>query len=229
MPADPASNGCFTAFHEIWAGSHERGSTVPARGVVRDPAMADERTSDLELLQAWRAGTPAAGNALARRYQLGLRRLFTAKVAPQEVEELVQQTWLAMTQAADRREAAGHEPLHSFRAYLFGVARNVLVGHYRKRQRDPAFDPEVDSLDAVEPSLSRQLSMQRKVEWVQVALQSLPLDLQLLAEGRYVEDMSSPELAEAFGIPEGTVRSRLFRARRLLDEALRRLPGGRDV
>jgi RNA polymerase sigma factor (sigma-70 family) len=186
--------------------------------------MADERASDLELLRAWRHGDAGAGNALCRRYQVGVRRLFAAKVADQDVEELVQQTWLALTRARERIDES-EVPIRSFRAYLFGVARHVLVAHYRRRARAVAFDPEVDTLGSVEPSLSRQLSQQRHAAWVQVALHSLPLDLQLLAEGRYVEDLSSPELAEAFGIPEGTVRSRLHRARRLLGEAMRRLPG----
>lgn len=190
--------------------------------------MLDEHT-DHELLHAWRAGNASAGNLLARRHQPGLRRMFSARVASQDVEELVQQTWLAMTQATDRLEAGGHEALHSFRAYLFGVARNILVMHYRRRQRAVAFDPEVDRLGAHEPSPSGLLSMQRKARWVQDAMQTLPDDLQRLTEGRYVEDMSSPELAVAFGIPEGTVRSRLFRARRLLDEALRRLPGACEL
>jgi RNA polymerase sigma factor (sigma-70 family) len=61
---------------------------------------------------------------------------------------------------------------------------------------------------------------------VEVALHSLPLDLQLLFEGRYLEDLSGAELAEIFGIPEGTVRSRLSRARRLLNEAIDGLKAG---
>ncbi|HEY0135258.1 MAG TPA: sigma factor, partial [Nannocystis sp.] len=119
--------------------------------------MMDEHASELDLLQAWRAGVPAAGNALARRHQAGLRRVFAGRVAPQDVEELIQQTWLAMTLATDRLEASGREPLHSFRAYLFGVARNILGAHYRRRQRDVDFDPEVERLGAAEPSPSRQL------------------------------------------------------------------------
>jgi RNA polymerase sigma-70 factor (ECF subfamily) len=195
---------------------------------MRSPATAgvtgDDGEPDLELLQRWQGGSAPAGDHLARRYQARLRRFFAHKVPPGEVDELAQQTWLAMTQSRARSAE-----LRSFRGYLFGVARHVLVGYYRRRERGVEFDPEVASLAALDPSLSRQLSLQREVERLAVALQSLPLDLQLLAEGRYVEDLSSPELAEAFGIPEGTVRSRLWRARRLLDEALARLQRGRPT
>ena len=181
------------------------------------------REPDLELLAAWRAGDVGAGNRLCRRYQRRLLRMFATKVPAQEVEEMIQQTWLAMTRSSDLPRGPDAPPLRSFRGYLFGVARHVLVAYYRQRERGVDIDPEVDTLAALEPSISRQLSLQRQIKWVEVAMQSLPIDLQLLMEGRYVEELSSPELAEAFGIPEGTVRSRLWRARQLLDEALARL------
>ena len=49
------------------------------------------------------------------------------------------------------------------------------------------FDPEVDSVEAMLPSLSRALSAQRRVDLIATALQTLPLEFQLLAEVRYVE------------------------------------------
>lgn len=197
--------------------------------------MADEHDSDLELLRDWQAGGATAGNRLCRRYQDKLRRFFEMKVPPHEVDEMVQQTWLAMSQARQRWQVDGgtagtataHEP-SSFPAYLFGIARHLVIGFYagRGRVKGVVFDPEVESLVALEPSISRQLSLQREVQWVEVALHSLPLDLQLLFEGRYLEDLSGAELAEIFGIPEGTVRSRLSRARRLLNEAIDGLKAG---
>ncbi len=57
-------------------------------------------------------------------------------------------------------------------------------------------------------------------------MQSLPLELQLLFEGHYLEEVSCVELAGVFGIPEGTVRSRLSRARRLLNEAIEQRKAG---
>lgn len=52
------------------------------------------------------------------------------------------------------------------------------------------------------------------------ALQSLPLDLQILLELHYWEEMGLAELATLLEVPEGTVKSRLFRARQVLREAL---------
>lgn len=180
-----------------------------------------QHDSDLALLAAWRSGDAAAGNQLCLRFQPKLRRFFGSKVPPPEVDELVQQTWLALAQAATRGSEA---PVRTcFRGYLFGIARHVVLAYYRKHSRRDDFDPEVESIETLMPSLSRQLSLQRRVKQLELALQSLPLELQLLAEARYVEELSGRELAEIFGIPEATVRTRLFRARRLIDEALERL------
>ena len=180
--------------------------------------------SDNVLLRRWQAGDAAAGNLLCRRYQPKLQWLFTTKVPPDEVAELQQQTWLAMSQACGRTGTDATRPFISFRAYLFGIARHLVLGYYagRGRAKGAAFDPDIESLESLGPTLSRQLSLQRRVQRIELAVQSLPLELQLLFEGHYVEEISCVELAEIFGLPEGTVRSRLFRARKLVLAAVDR-------
>lgn len=188
---------------------------------------------DHELLQRWRAGAAYAGDRLCRRYEARLRRFFGAKAWPQDIDDLIQRTWLAMIQAnlrpgmdpageAPPLEAVGSTIRTTVRAYLFGIARYILLGYYRQHYGEDRFDPDVDSLDALAPSLSQQLSIQRRVARLESALQSLPIELQLLTEARYLDELSGSELADMFGIPEGTVRSRLSRARRMVDEALAR-------
>lgn len=181
------------------------------------PTMTEEDHADLELLHQWQKGEAAAGNRLCRRYQDKLQRFFINKVPPHEVAELIQKTWLAMSQA---RRRVGADVV-SVRGYLFGIARHMVIGYYARRSRmsDEDFDPEIESLESLEPSISRQLSLQRKVQWVELAVQRMPLELQILFEGHYLEEIPCVELAEVFGLPEGTVRSRLARARRLLSEA----------
>lgn len=197
--------------------------------------MDGEPDPDIELLRRWQTGEAAAGNRLCKQYEEVLRRFLATKVPWAEVDELVQQTWLAMSRArstialdaavvdADRARRIGN-----FRGYLFGIARHMVLAYYkaRTRHRGVELDPEVESLVTLEPSISQRLSLQRHLQWVELALQSLPLELQLLFEGHYLEDLSGSELALVLAVPEGTVRSRLRKARQLLNEALDRLKAG---
>lgn len=178
----------------------------------------------LELLAAWRGGSRPAGDRLYRTFDVALRRFFGAKAPPHEVDELVQQTWLALARDVSAHGAQGTERIHSsVRGYLFGIARHVLFHYYQHARAPGNFDPAVDSLESLTPSLSRQFSLQRRAHTLVTVLQQLPIELQLLAEARYIEGLNGPELAEMFGLPEGTVRSRLSRGRRLIQEAFERL------
>ncbi len=62
----------------------------------------------------------------------------------------------------------------------------------------------------------------RRINRLEIAMQSLPLDYQLIAEAAMVEHFTGPEIAEMFNLPEGTVRSRLRRAKDTIDGLMRR-------
>lgn len=184
-----------------------------------------EGEQDLELLNAWYAGSQAAGAALYRRHEATLRRFFASKVPQQDIDELVQQTWMAMTSNQRRAADAQTRPptaIQSVRAYIFGVARHVVFAFYRKAGQKADFDPDLDNIASIAPSVSQQLSLRRNIQRLELAMQSLPVDFQLIAEAFYVEEFTGPELAEMFNLPEGTVRSRLKRAKATIDELMSR-------
>ncbi len=185
--------------------------------------MADGEQDDLELLKAWHAGSQAAGTSLYRRHEAPLRRFFASKAPPQDTDELVQQTWMAMTKNQRKAGAADGAPqIQSVRAYILGVARHVVFGYYRKNGQKTEFDPEIDNIAAIAPSVSQQLSLRRNIKRLELAMQSLPIDFQLIAEAFYIEEFTGPELAEMFNLPEGTIRSRIKRAKATIDELMRR-------
>lgn len=192
----------------------------------RAEAMA-RSDADLALLAAWQRGDARAGDALVRHYGPQVRRFFADKVRDFEVDDLVQQTWEAMVQARDRLGAAvaGEEGpgIASFRAYLYGAARLVLFGHFRRLRKAQQFDPGISSLEDLAPSPSAQVSAQAKLERLFAALRKLPLELQILLELRYAHEMTSAEIATAHGIPQGTAKSRLRVAKQRLDAQLLRM------
>jgi len=167
---------------------------------------------ELALLEAWQSGDAGAGERLFRRHFDAVYWFFATKL-DHGADDLAQDTFAAVLR---NREQAGRR--HSFRAYLFAVARSKLIDTLRTRHRQ--FDPlEVSVADL---GTSPTSALGRRQEHVQLlsALRQLPVDLQLVLELHYVERLHGPEIAEALELPEGTVRSRLRRALTALRERL---------
>lgn len=167
--------------------------------------------TDHELLSAWQGGDDKAGSELVRRYFARIWSFFDGKVAS-NVDDLAQRTFLACTAARERID-----PERSFRTYLFGIARKQLLQHYARLHRDSGIGELGDQpLDVLERSPSQLVAHHRDQKLLVRALRSIPLDLQIVIELFYWEEMPLGEIAGVVEIPEGTVKSRLFRAKELL-------------
>ena len=172
--------------------------------------------TDFELLASWRAGDLEAGNALVRRHFLALYVFVRAK-APDAADDLVQRIFEACVAARDRID----DERGSFKAYLFGIARRQLVYWFREQRRDRAHvDTMSDSIAQLTGSPSRIVALRQEQHAVLDALRELPLDLQIALELYYWEELTVPEVAAVLEVPEGTIKSRLHRARQLLRERL---------
>jgi len=173
--------------------------------------------TDFELLDAWRTGDRGAGNTLFERYFDPVCRFFSNKVH-HNIDDLIQRTFLGCVEGRDRFQKQA-----SFRTYLFAVAHNVLREYFRERRRggeQDAPDPGTDSRDEDSPSPSSVVANHQEQRLLLAALRRIPLDYQLVLELYYWEDMAAPELAQVLGLPEGTVRSRLRRAKEALADKM---------
>jgi RNA polymerase sigma-70 factor (ECF subfamily) len=177
---------------------------------------------DEALLTSWRAGDDAAGEVLFERHFAAVARFFRNKVGEQ-TGDLVQQTFLGCLEGRTRIQGDA-----GFRSYLFGVARNVLRRHIEGRVRAPV---DLDAVVAADlgPSITTHLRVRDEERLLLEALRRLPLDQQIALELFYWEHLSGPELAATLGEPEGTVRSRLRRARQQLEAELARLADSDEV
>lgn len=161
---------------------------------------------DLALLDAWVAGDRDAAASLLDRHVDGLSRFFRGKIGG-DVDDFVQE---AFTRCLAQRRSL--EPGSSFRAYLFAVARNLLYEHLRKSAR-MAVDPALTSISDLSPNASTLMRRADDQRLMLECLTRIPLDSQLALELFYWEELGVAELADVLGIPVGTVKSRLHRAR----------------
>lgn len=181
---------------------------------------APQMDGDEALFEAWCVGDDAAGGALFDRHFAALHRFFHNKLGnSSDADDLVQRTFLGCVEARERfrRDA-------SFRAYLFGIAHKTLLMHFRGRRRkqDPIDFGTVSVVD-LGTSASVQVGKHEEERLLLAALRRLPLESQVVLELHYWESMSSAEIGAALELPAGTVRSRLRRARSLLEAAIQEL------
>lgn len=153
---------------------------------------------------------------------------------PADAEDLVQETYLKATRSVDRyREGAGT------RAWLFRILTNAYIDRYRQRMRSPLTVALTEEGGLYDLFLEgRSVEQREDVPWtepeleeflkklvgdeVKEALESLPAPFRLVVILRDVEGFSYREIADMLGVPIGTIMSRLFRARKALQERLAR-------
>jgi RNA polymerase sigma factor (sigma-70 family) len=170
--------------------------------------MAEDST-DFDLLDAWRAGDRAAGDRLFERHFKGLFRFFRSKVDDAIAEDLTQTCFLACVDGKDAFRGSA-----SFRTYLFSIARNQLYMHFRKRGRqDKVIEFVTASVADLGAGPGTIAAAKAEQKLLLQALRRIPVDFQIAVELYYWEGLSTRELAEVLDVPEGTVRSRLARAR----------------
>ena len=195
--------------------------------------IADE-AKDSRLYQAALAGEEAAFTALYRRwqgsvYRFALRLSNSASIA----EDVTQEAFLALLDADSRFDPAKG----SLSSYLYGIARNQVLRRMAKERLFRPMDEETEGSDLgtalqvpLTPDPLGDLTHQERLASLYRAIDALPLryrEVVLLCE---LEELGYAETAQALGCPEGTVRSRLHRARALLLEKLcRQASEGRCV
>lgn len=168
------------------------------------------------LFEAWRRGDRKAGALLFDRYYEPLARFFHNKVNESATADLIQNTFLACLEGRERISAT-----NSVRGYLFGVAHNLLRRHYRSsRKSTEPIDFDKVSASELSPSISQILGARQEQRLLLEALRHIPIDCQEVFELHYWEQLGTTEIAEIIDVPVGTVKSRLQRGRRLLEEQL---------
>jgi RNA polymerase sigma-70 factor (ECF subfamily) len=180
----------------------------------------DERTEvDAELVERLRAGDRRAVEEVYVAHHAAIRRFAQRLVGDEaSAEDIVHEAFLALPRAIRSFRGEG-----TLRAFLIGVAINHSRRHIRsainrRRATERLSDREQlapRSIDGTE-----ELVRMRLASALVGALDQLPLDQRVVFVLCEVEQRTSVEVSAIVGAPEGTVRTRLFHAKRKLRELL---------
>ena len=175
--------------------------------------------SDETLLARYREGDGAAFEILYARHRQGLYRfLLGLSGKPELADEVFQDTWLSLIRSTSQPQGRA-----TFRTWLFQIARNRLIDHWRKHGvHQPLHDSYDEQAHAVGDDSSdpeQLLNLSRDSQRLENALQTLPADQREVFLLRAHGDLDLAQIASLTETPLETVKSRL----RYAQQKLRRL------
>jgi RNA polymerase sigma-70 factor (ECF subfamily) len=196
------------------------------RGRPLESGSYREVDPDGDLVVRWQGGDASAFEELIRRHETRVFRLLMRMLGSrEEAEDVSQETFLSL-------HRHGHKFRHDarFSTFIYRVAANAALNRRRTLGRKNARIRQLqarnaagDDLPTVPRDPESAASGVEVQSRVQDALLRLPADLRMATVLYDIEGLSYKEIASALGIPEGTVKSRIHRARSALRDRLKGL------
>lgn len=173
--------------------------------------------SDIELLKRVGDGDAPALKALYARhrtaiYRFALRLTRNETAAEDVVSEVFVDVW---------RHAAAFEGRSGAQTFLLAMARNKAYSHLRKRREDELDDQAAEAIEDEADTPEISLQKKSKADVLRACLERLSPAHREVIDLVYYHEKSIAEVAQIVGIPEGTVKTRLFHAREKLSEKAR--------
>lgn len=178
------------------------------------------RGEDLALIARIADGDRVALEMLYRRHAAWLTGRLQSRCGDPELTDIaVQDTFLSVWNSARRYRAEG-----DVGAWIWGIGIRRLIDLLRKRRThpiDPAFiAAHGTGSGAAQPAVDDMVLGDGSYGDLAGAMQALPADLQAVLVATAIDGLSTREAAALLGVPQGTVKTRLMRARQQLQEAL---------
>jgi RNA polymerase sigma-70 factor (ECF subfamily) len=184
----------------------------------------DER-SDQDLIELTRSGESSAFDLLVRRYQDRLVHSLEHVLSSREdALDIAQQAFLLAW-----KKLASYRGESSFYSWLYRIAVNAAASHFRRPVVSAGSLDQLHDVRGIElpdrrvaTGPGQSLEQEEEIQRVRQALQQVSEEFRQPLILREIEGFSYEQIAEILGIPSGTVRSRIFRARQELMERLDR-------
>lgn len=171
--------------------------------------------SHAQLLSRMADGDKAAFAAFYREMERPVYKFITSKLNdPHEASDILHEVFMDIWRSAGKFEGRS-----AVKTWVFGIAYRKTMDHFRKHGRVSVTDemPEIedDSADALSC-----LAAAEEATHVRHCLGQLSTEHKMAIQLAFYEDMSYGQIAEAAGTPEGTIKTRIYHAKKLLMHCL---------
>ena len=175
--------------------------------------------SDRELVAVAITGFDGSFEELVRRYQRPISAYVYRMVGNYESAlDLTQEIFIKVYNSLKRYRAE-----FKFSTWIYKIAHNAAVDHLRRsatREQSLVAGPEGDSFDlpieSARPSPEQESERRERTVEIESVVRALPANYRELIILRHSQDLSYEEIVEVTGLPLGTVKNRLFRAREMM-------------
>lgn len=173
--------------------------------------------SDAQLVTFALDGDSAAFETLFRRYReeiynLCLQRTFGNR---EDASDLAQDTFVKVFVNLDK-----YDPKYTFGQWIYTIARNTFIDYVRRRRDDLPIDSLKGAVPAVasdaDETPDQHIMNEQHGLLIERCMASLPEKYRQMAEMRFIRQLSYEEIAEQLGLPIGTVKTQIHRARERL-------------
>jgi RNA polymerase sigma-70 factor (ECF subfamily) len=177
--------------------------------------------SDEELMLAVRSGQVALLAELFERHHRSVHAFVYRMMSSREVaEDIVQEVFLKIL---NRR--ATYQPRTSFTAWMYGIARNAVIDQMRRRRPEAAWDETGPEPASAEAAPDQRVVQRQQELLLNRAIAALPADKrEILVLSRF-QNLRYDEIGRMLGCDPNTVKQRVFRAMRTLEQRFGELQG----
>lgn len=188
----------------------------------RVPSMEE---NDKDLVAQCLNGNKQAFEQLAEKYA---RRMYAVAYRfmcnQEDARDVVQESFLSAYNGLDR-----YDPKHKFVTWLLAITTKQSLYRLRQRKRLRRHNmPLKEDRVGTTVTPDRELEQRAQRQQIEDTLESLPEKYKAILILRHFENMSYEDIAEAMGLPLGTVKTNIYRARRAFTEQLKLKDGVND-
>ncbi|MEN8238254.1 MAG: sigma-70 family RNA polymerase sigma factor [Actinomycetota bacterium] len=174
-------------------------------------------STDAEIIEC-SLGEPERFAELFDRHHRAIFGYLARRVGADEAEDITSEVFMRSFDRRDRFDLA----YESARPWLFGIARNIYLNRIRSKRTEPTVTVRDDDIVVPDHALSVAWAVDSQSELndptLVAAVESLNPKYREVLLMYAVDEMTHNEIASALGVPQGTVQSRLGRARAAIRE-----------